>query len=57
MDNTTEMIYPENSKIQQAYDVAGRLTSFTNKGVAPPTQDATLPADNIKYVGGVCFFL
>ena len=31
MYNTTEMIYPDGSKIEQAYDVAGRLTSFTNK--------------------------
>jgi YD repeat-containing protein len=31
MGNVTEMIYPDSSKLEQAYDVAGRLTTFTNK--------------------------
>jgi hypothetical protein len=29
---------------------------FSKKGVAPPTQDATLPADKIRVGGKVCFF-
>jgi hypothetical protein len=29
---------------------------FYKKGVAPPTQDATLPADEISVSGKVCFF-
>jgi YD repeat-containing protein len=31
MGNVTEMIYPDSSKLEQAYDVALRLTTFTNK--------------------------
>ena len=31
MGNVTEIIYPDSSKLKQAYDVAGRLTTFTNK--------------------------
>ncbi len=31
MGNVTEMIYPNSSKLEQAYDMAGRLTTFTNK--------------------------
>ncbi|MCP5046033.1 MAG: RHS repeat protein, partial [bacterium] len=31
MGNATDMIYPDGSKITQGYDIANRLTSFTNK--------------------------
>jgi YD repeat-containing protein len=31
MGNVTEMIYPDSSKLKQAYDVASRLITFTNK--------------------------
>jgi hypothetical protein len=30
--------------------------TFYKRGVAPPTQDATLPADKIRVGGKICFF-